>query len=60
MLYNICNYLATSGLEIESEKIVQENRTLITTAHHLSTIQNADMICVLHNGIIVESSNHQK
>jgi ABC-type transport system involved in Fe-S cluster assembly fused permease/ATPase subunit len=60
LLYNICNYLATSGLEIESEKIVQENRTSITTAHRLSTIQDADIICVLHNGVIVESSTHQK
>ncbi len=60
LLYNICNYLATSESEIESEKIVQENRTSITTAHRLSTIQDADIICVLHNGVIVETSTHQK
>jgi ATP-binding cassette subfamily B (MDR/TAP) protein 1 len=59
--------LATSALDSESEKVVQEaldralqNRTSITVAHRLSTIQNADMICVFHNGVIVESGSHEE
>ncbi|CAF3856155.1 unnamed protein product [Rotaria sp. Silwood1] len=58
---------ATSALDSESEKLVQEaldraqvNRTSITVAHRLSTIQKADMICVMHNGIIVEHGTHEE
>jgi len=54
-------------LDSENEKVVQEaidraqqNRTSINIAHRLSTIQNSDVICVLHNGIIVESGTHQE
>ena len=52
---------ATSALDTESEKLVQEalehlmkDRTTIVVAHRLSTIRNADVICVLHEGEIVE------
>ena len=60
-------YLATSALDNKSEKLVQEalnqaqkNRTSITIAHRLSTIQHADLICVIHNGMIVEKGTHEE
>jgi ABC-type multidrug transport system fused ATPase/permease subunit len=56
---------ATSALDTESEKLVQEalenlmkDRTTIVVAHRLSTIRNADVICVLHEGQIVERGTH--
>ncbi len=58
---------ATSALDTESEKLVQEalenlmkNRTSIVIAHRLSTIKKADLICVLHEGEIVESGKHEE
>ncbi|MEK6627134.1 MAG: ABC transporter transmembrane domain-containing protein [Bdellovibrionota bacterium] len=56
---------ATSALDTESESLVQDalnklmkNRTTLIIAHRLSTVQNADLICVLENGKIVESGKH--
>ncbi len=58
---------ATSALDTESEKLVQEalenlmkDRTTLVVAHRLSTIRNADLICVLHEGQIVERGNHDE
>ncbi|PVH62054.1 hypothetical protein PAHAL_3G193700 [Panicum hallii] len=57
---------ATSALDAESERIVQDaldrvmiGRTTIIVAHRLSTIQGADMIAVLKDGVIVEKGSHE-
>jgi subfamily B ATP-binding cassette protein MsbA len=56
---------ATSALDTESERLVQDailklmkNRTSVVIAHRLSTIQNADLIVVLDEGMIVETGTH--
>lgn len=58
---------ATSALDSESEHLVQEaldrlmaNRTTLVIAHRLSTIRNASLICVMHEGRIVESGTHDE
>ena len=58
---------ATSALDTESERLVQEalenlmrNRTTIVIVHRLSTIRNADEICVMHEGEIVERGRHEE
>ena len=58
---------ATSALDTESEQLVQEalehlmhDRTTLVVAHRLSTIRHADLICVLHEGQIVEQGKHDE
>uniref|UniRef100_A0A1A9X3Q1 ABC-type xenobiotic transporter n=1 Tax=Glossina brevipalpis TaxID=37001 RepID=A0A1A9X3Q1_9MUSC len=58
---------ATSALDMESEKIVQQalevarsGRTCITIAHRLTTVRDADVICVLKKGTIVEKGVHDE
>lgn len=58
---------ATSALDTESERLVQDaldglmkNRTTIVIAHRLSTVVNADSICVLEGGRIVERGTHKE
>ena len=58
---------ATSALDSESERLVQEaleqlmrNRTTLVVAHRLSTIRRAELICVVHEGKIVERGTHDQ
>ncbi len=58
---------ATSALDTESERLVQDalenlmkNRTSLVIAHRLSTVRNADMICVFSEGEIVETGTHDE
>ncbi|MBR8536326.1 ABC transporter ATP-binding protein [Carboxylicivirga sediminis] len=58
---------ATSALDTESERLVQDalenlmkNRTSLVIAHRLSTVRNADMICVFNEGEIVETGTHDE
>ncbi len=58
---------ATSSVDTRTEKKIQdamvklmENRTSIIIAHRLSTIQDADLIVVLDQGVVVEMGNHQE
>jgi len=57
---------ATSALDTESERLVQsalarftKDRTTLVIAHRLSTVQNADLICVMDEGTIVETGTHR-
>ncbi|MCQ2973847.1 MAG: ABC transporter ATP-binding protein/permease [Bacteroidales bacterium] len=58
---------ATSALDTESERLVQDaltklmkNRTSIVIAHRLSTVKDADEICVLNDGCIIERGRHDE
>ncbi|KAK2645594.1 hypothetical protein Ddye_020789 [Dipteronia dyeriana] len=58
---------ATSALDAKSERAVQEaldrimiSRTTIIVAHRLSTVRNADMIAVIHQGKIAETGKHSE
>jgi ABC-type multidrug transport system fused ATPase/permease subunit len=67
---------ATSALDAESEHMVQEaidhmlasgrgddgnpSMTVVVVAHRLSTIRNADIIFVVHEGKVIEQGNHKE
>lgn len=56
---------ATAALDNESERLVQDalthlipDRTTIIIAHRLSTVEHADQVLVLDDGILVEAGSH--
>ncbi|KAH7349022.1 ABC multidrug transporter-like protein [Pyrenochaeta sp. MPI-SDFR-AT-0127] len=58
---------ATSSLDSATEKEIQavfertgKGRTMIVVAHRLATVQNADVIFVMHNGEVVEQGTHKR
>ena len=58
---------ATSALDTESERLIQAalerlvvGRTTLVIAHRLSTVQNADRIVVMQDGLIEEQGRHEE
>lgn len=56
---------ATSALDTQSERLVQDalerfrrGRTTLVIAHRLSTVRDADLICVMDRGRIAEFGKH--
>ena len=57
---------ATSSLDYESERIIQENlqriafgRTVLIIAHRLSTVRRADRIITIDRGRLAEDGTHE-
>lgn len=57
----------TASVDVEAEEKIQEalekitkGRTVITIAHRLSTVQNAEKIYVVNEGKIAEAGTHQE
>ncbi len=58
---------ATSHLDTRTERAIQESlrsvfadRTVLMVAHRLSTVRDADLICVMHGGQVVEQGSHHE
>ncbi|TDL86817.1 ABCB family ABC transporter ATP-binding protein/permease [Meridianimarinicoccus aquatilis] len=58
---------ATSALDTQTERDIQDSlramstgRTVITIAHRLSTVVEADTILVMEDGQVIERGNHDK
>lgn len=58
---------ATSSVDTQTERLIQRalarllhDRTSFVIAHRLSTVVNADIILVVHDGQIIEEGNHSE
>ncbi len=58
---------ATAALDNESERKIQQalaelstGRTTLVIAHRLQTVRNADKICVIEHGGVVEEGSHDE
>ena len=58
---------AMAAVDSENEKLINEaiddlrkNKTVITIAHHLNTIRNADQIIVVDKGCIMDTGTHEE
>ena len=58
---------ATSSVDTETEMLIQhaishmlQGRTSFVIAHRLSTVKNADVILVVHEGKIIEQGTHEE
>lgn len=58
---------ATAALDNESERKIQQalaelstGRTTLVIAHRLQTVRNADKICVVEHGVVVEEGPHDE
>lgn len=58
---------ATASVDPENEHLIQQaissltrGKTIITIAHRLATVQNADQILVVDDGRIVEAGTHDE
>lgn len=58
---------ATASMDTRTERKIQaaidnlkQGRTIISIAHRLSTLRDADMLCVIENGELKEMETHDK
>ncbi|MDD7429778.1 MAG: ATP-binding cassette domain-containing protein, partial [Oscillospiraceae bacterium] len=58
---------ATAAMDTRTERRIQaaidklkEGRTIISIAHRLSTLRDADMLCVIENGELREMGTHDE
>ncbi|MBP3270901.1 MAG: ABC transporter ATP-binding protein [Ruminococcus sp.] len=58
---------ATASMDTRTERKIQdaiddlkEGRTIISIAHRLSTLRDADMLCVIENGELKETGTHSE